>query len=55
MDTEHPTECILKGICSRCQYAFDWRLLEPLVNLHQRIRLLCPSCRMEVEPTCKEA
>ena len=52
--TDHPTQAALLGVCSRCHDKFDWRLLEPLVTIHDRISMLCPGCRMERKPVCCE-
>ena len=48
--SDHPKQVLLHGICSRCHGRFDWRLLEPLTTIHQKIKLLCPGCRMETKP-----
>ena len=50
--TDHPPLTLLHGICSRCHAKFDWRLLEPLVTIHDRISMLCPGCRTERKNVC---
>ena len=31
-----------------------WRLLEPFTTTRGGVKILCPRCRMDLEPTCKE-
>ena len=53
-DADHPRVITQSGACSKCHAAFRWGLLEPFVLSSQHIQLLCPSCRMDREPGCKE-
>ena len=53
-DTDHPSVMLKAGHCSKCRYEFDYKLLEPFILANSHIQLLCPSCRMDREPTCKE-
>lgn len=55
MDTDHPRAVSLKGQCSRCRYTMFWRILEPFTTSKGGVVILCPSCRMDREPTCREA
>ena len=54
-DANHPKVITKSGSCSRCHTEFAWHLLEPTILANQHIRMLCPSCRMDKEPTCRES
>ena len=48
--TDHPPLAMLRGICSRCHDKFDWRALEPLITLHDKIKMLCETCKKIEQP-----
>ena len=54
-DTDHPAAISLKGQCTRCRYTMFWKILEPFTTPSGRVEILCPSCRMDRETSCKEA